>query len=53
MVLLNVVTILLLSLVTDVSKFKFALFTLTGGTLSYDLVEPTNPKSILDEIKRI
>jgi hypothetical protein len=41
----------LLNLATDVSKFEFALFALTGGTLSYDLVDPSNLKSILDEIK--
>ena len=33
------------------SKFEFALFALTGGTLSYDLVDPTSLKNILDEIK--
>jgi hypothetical protein len=51
MVSLDIVTMSLLNLATDVSKFEFALFALTGGTLSYDLVDPSNLKSILDEIK--
>ena len=50
MVSLDIVTMSLLNLATDVSKFEFTLFALTGGTLSYDLVDPSNLKSILDEI---
>ena len=48
---LDIITMSLLNLATDVSKFKFALFALMAGTLSYDLVDPSNLKSILDEIK--
>jgi hypothetical protein len=51
MVSLDIIAIALLNLATNVSKFEFALFALTGGTLSYDLVDPINLKSILDEIK--
>jgi hypothetical protein len=51
MISIHVITISLLKLATDVSKFEFAIFTFTGGTLSYDLVNPTCLKNILDEIK--
>ncbi|XP_065584744.1 uncharacterized protein LOC136043751 [Artemia franciscana] len=40
-----------LNIATDVSKFEFALFELTGGSLSYDLVDPSDLKTILNEIK--
>ena len=39
----------LLNLATDISKLEFALFELTGG--SYDLVDPSDLKTILNEIK--
>jgi len=41
----------LLNLATDVSRFELTLFELAGGFLSYDLVDPSNKKNILDEIK--
>jgi len=52
MVSLDIVIMLLLNLATDVSKFEFALFELTGGSLSYDLVDPSDLKNILNEIKK-
>ena len=51
MVSLDIVIMSLLNLATDVSKFEFALFELTGGSLSYDLVDPSDLKNILSEIK--
>ena len=51
MVSLDIVIMSLLNLATDVIKFEFALFGLTGGTLSYDLVDPSDLKNILNEIK--
>ena len=51
MVSLDIVIMSLLNLATDVSKFEFALFELTGGSLSYDLVDPSNLENILNEIK--
>ena len=41
----------LLNLATDFNKFEFALFELTGGFLSYDLVNSSDLKNILNEIK--
>jgi len=49
--LIDIFTILLLYLATEVGKFEFALFALRGGTLSCNLVYPTSLKSIPDEIK--
>ena len=46
MVSLDIVIMSLLNLFTDVSKFEFALFELTGGSLSYDLVDPSDLKNI-------
>ena len=51
MVSLDIVIMSLLNLATDVNKFEFALFELTGGALSYDLVDPSDLKNILSEIK--
>ena len=51
MVSLGIVIMSLLNLAADVSKFEFALFELTGGSLSYDLVDPSDLKNILNEIK--
>ena len=51
MVSLDIVIMSLLNLATDVSKFEFALFELTGESLSYDLVDPSDLKNILNEIK--
>ena len=51
MVSLDIVIMSLLNLTTDVSKFEFALFELTGGALSYDLVDPSDLKNIPSEIK--
>jgi hypothetical protein len=51
MVSLDTITMSLINLVTDVNTFKFALFALRGGTLSYDLVDPSNLKSMLYERK--
>ena len=50
-VLFDIIIMSLLNLATDVSKFEFALFELTGGSLSYDLVDPSDLKTILNEIK--
>jgi len=51
MVSIDIVIMSLLNLAIDVIKFKFALIELTGGSLSYDLVDPSNLKNILNEIK--
>jgi len=51
MISVDIVTMSVLNLATDVSKFEFALFELTAGTLSYDLVDPSSLKNILDKIK--
>ena len=48
---LDIIIMSLLNLATDVSKFEFALFELTGRSLSYDLVDPSDLKTILNEIK--
>ena len=50
-VLLDFIIRSLLNLAIDVSKFEFALFELTEGSLSYDLVDPSDLKTILNEIK--
>ena len=47
----DILTMSLLDLAADVSKFEFAPFALTDGTLSYDLLDPTSLKNFLDEIK--
>ena len=51
MISVDIVTMSVLNLATDVSKFEFSLFELTAGTLSYDLVDPLSLKNILDKIK--
>ena len=48
---LDIIIMSLFNLATDVSKFEFALFELTGGSLSYDLKDPSDLKAILNEIK--
>ena len=45
---INMVTMSLLNQAIGVNKFEFALFELTGRSLSYDLLEPSNLKNILD-----
>ena len=48
---LDIIIMTLLNLATDVSKLEFALFELTGESLSYDLVGLSDLKTILNEIK--
>jgi len=48
---LDFIIISLLNLATDVSKFEFALFELTGRSHSYVLVDASILKNILNEIK--
>ena len=46
---LDIIIMSLLNLATDVSKFEFVLFELAGGSLSYDLVDPSDLKTILNK----
>ena len=48
---LDIIIMSLLNLATDVSKFEFVLFELTRGSLSYDLVYPSDLNTILNKIK--
>ena len=51
MVSIDILTMSILNLSTNLSKFESVLFELTGGTLFYDTVDPSNLKIIPNEIK--